>query len=487
MKQQAVNPYLPGYEYVPDGEPHIFNGRVYVYGSHDKYNGPIFCMNDYVCWSAPVNDLSDWRYEGVIYRKKQDPHNTFGLHGLYAPDVCKGPDGRYYLYYALDFYGIMSVAVCDSPAGQYEYYGDLKFPDGHVWGTRSGEPFPFDPGVLVDDDGRIYLYSGFATKIPPLATRMKNLTNEGCVVLELEADMVTIRSGPKLILPTDRYGGRPGFENHEFFEASSPRKIDGKYCLVYSTRHNHELAYAVSESPMGDFSFEGTLISIGDVFLDGIKEEKQARNYLGNTHGGLLELNGKWYIFYHRQTNRHSYSRQACAEVLKRTANGHFCQAEITSCGLNGKPLVGKGEYESRIACNLWSRSGVARYDEKLPRLRLRNHPYFRQTGPDGDETAVQYIANMRDGAVAGFKYFAIYGLAFLSVKTGGKGSGKIRVSTSPEFTNIVAEIPVSAQGDRLISNSARAEVADGVWPLYFRYEGTGAIDFYSFLLGGDA
>lgn len=53
MNRQAVNPYLPSWEYIPDGEPHVFNGRVYVYGSHDRFNAPIFCVNDYVCWSAP--------------------------------------------------------------------------------------------------------------------------------------------------------------------------------------------------------------------------------------------------------------------------------------------------------------------------------------------------------------------------------------------------------------------------------------------------
>ena len=50
---QAFNPYLPGWEYIPDGEPHVFDGRVYVYGSHDRFNGHVFCLNDYVCWSTP--------------------------------------------------------------------------------------------------------------------------------------------------------------------------------------------------------------------------------------------------------------------------------------------------------------------------------------------------------------------------------------------------------------------------------------------------
>ena len=58
---------LPSWEYIPDGEPYVFGDRVYVYGSHDRFNGHVFCLGDYMGWSAPVNDLSDWRCEGVIY------------------------------------------------------------------------------------------------------------------------------------------------------------------------------------------------------------------------------------------------------------------------------------------------------------------------------------------------------------------------------------------------------------------------------------
>ncbi len=72
MKKRGFNPYLPSWEYIPDGEPYAFDGRVYVYGSHDFFNGYVFCMGDYVCWSAPENDLTDWRYEGVIYEKTQE-------------------------------------------------------------------------------------------------------------------------------------------------------------------------------------------------------------------------------------------------------------------------------------------------------------------------------------------------------------------------------------------------------------------------------
>ena len=74
-KKQVFNPYLPSYEYVPDGEPHVFGGRIYLYGSHDRCGSAGFCLNDYACYSADVQNLSDWRYEGIIFRKDQDPRN----------------------------------------------------------------------------------------------------------------------------------------------------------------------------------------------------------------------------------------------------------------------------------------------------------------------------------------------------------------------------------------------------------------------------
>ena len=75
MKTLGLNPYLPFWETVPDGEPHEFGGRIYIYGSHDTLGGSTFCDQDYVCWSAPVEDPGNWRYEGVIYSKMQDPLN----------------------------------------------------------------------------------------------------------------------------------------------------------------------------------------------------------------------------------------------------------------------------------------------------------------------------------------------------------------------------------------------------------------------------
>ena len=102
--KQAFNPYLPSYEYVPDAEPHIVDGRIYIYGSHDLFNGLNFCLGDYVCWSAPVDDLGNWKYEGCIYKREQDPAapRIRLTNGLAAPDMVQGPDGRFYLYYFIN-------------------------------------------------------------------------------------------------------------------------------------------------------------------------------------------------------------------------------------------------------------------------------------------------------------------------------------------------------------------------------------------------
>ena len=237
MRKQAVNPFLPSYEYIPDGEPYVFEDRVYLYGSHDKFNGKEYCENNYVCWSAAVDDLGNWRYEGIIYEKTQDPIcDDVEKRLLFAPDVQVGADGRYYLYYAFDFLGVISVAVCDTPAGKYEFYGHVHYADGILLGSKEGDQFQFDPGVLVDDDGRVYLYSGFCPVDGPWEYfGLPKPIIEGGMVIELEKDMVTVKKNPKVILPYVVNGKGTSFEGHEFFEAPSMRKIKDKYYFIYSS------------------------------------------------------------------------------------------------------------------------------------------------------------------------------------------------------------------------------------------------------------
>ena len=473
-KNQAVNPFLPSYEYVPDGEPHIFGDRVYLYGSHDRFGGTKYCMNDYVCYSAPVDDLTDWKYEGISYHKEQDPAWEKG-NIIQAPDVAQGPDGRYYLYYALGMIPFVSVAVANRPQGPFEYYGAVQYEDGIPVGMKEHDVFMFDPGIFVDEDGRIWLYTGFAPKPEGIYLEFaKEVQLDGAYVTELLPDMRTAKSAPKRFLPKIGDSAGSGFEGHEFYEAASMRKKDGIYYFVYSSIKSHELCYAFSNHPDRDFRYGGILVSNGNV---GFQGNEDAEYYTGNTHGGLLNLKERWYIFYHRQTNRCEFSRQACAEEIS-FRNGRFAQAEMTSCGLNGGPLTGEGIYPAYIACVLQGKDGAYAYNDSQD-IDPDDYPYMTQTGEDREADGDQYIANMRDGAVAGFKYFRFSGERRFVIQISGNANGKLEILT--DFKGkVLDEIPVKAAGE-MTQVSSKNLVIDGVQAIYFRYRGAGTVNLHAF------
>ena len=478
MKNQAFNPFLPSWEYVPDGEPRVFEDRLYLYGSHDQFNGADFCLNDYVCWSAPLDDLSDWRYEGVIYRKDQDPRNPKGKMRMNAPDCVRGTDGRYYLYYQLHALACTCVAVADSPTGPFEYYGSVQHADGTPYGEKKGDAYAFDPGVLVDDDGKVYLYVGFApVGMFKTVFKLMGAIVEESICLELEPDMKTVCGQGHPIVPGPTKARGTEYEGHGFYEASSIRKVNGKYYYVYSSSLSHELCYAVSDKPTGGFRYGGTLVSIADI---GYKGNTTPLNYTGNTHGGMAEVNGQWYIFYHRQTNKIKCSRQACAGKLRILPDGSIPQVEMTSCGLNDCPLPGKGRYEARIACNLSGRNGTVKSDVARKKDKKNLLPYFTQSGGDREENGDQYIANLRDGAWCGFKYFSFDGTERrITVTVRGDAAGALKVYTSRNLSP-VASIPVKPS-ESWTGFTGAFRIPAGIVPLYFVYEGAGSMDFQTF------
>ena len=252
-------------------------------------------------------------------------------------------------------------------------------------------------------------------------------------------------------------------------------ELDGKYYFIYSSILSHELCYAVSKRPDGDFIFGGTLVSNGDI---GYKGNKIPKNYMGNTHGSLVQVKEQWYVFYHRQTNRHQYSRQGCAEKIT-FKDGHFEQAEITSCGLNKGGLVAGG-YSTHIACNLWSKDGALTYQNNGS-PETENHPYFTQTGDDREEDGDQYIANMQDGATAGYKYFAINSISHIEACVSGTANGII------EVRNELAQDPFARITINVEKETKRFEVECEVKfdveqvALYFTYKGHGYVNFHGF------
>lgn len=518
MKKQVYNPYLPLNTYIPDGEPHVFGDRVYIYGSHDREGGDRFCELDYECFSAPVDDLSDWRSEGIIYKCSQDPHITDNRQDMYAPDVVRGGDGRYYLYYALGgFEGPISVAVCDTPAGKYEYLGDVHYPDGRMFDRY----IPFDPGV-INDDGQIRLYYGWGLgydlrqmdeqQVMPIYKMLfgkeadevsrEALPILGANTVALADDMLTVLGEPARVLDA-AIAAKPGtpLYDHAFFEAASIRKFNGLYYFIYSSSVNHELCYATSHYPDRDFTYRGVIISNGDIGYAGRRPEDRLAA-TGTNHGSIECIKGKYYIFYHRNTHNTSFSRQGCAEPITLGPDGTIAQVEMTSCGLNGGPLMAQGEYPAAIACNLTH--------GHMPHLGQQENPGSPNINHEG---ALQFITDIEDRTWIGFKYFQFEGNERVSVTTRGRGSGMMCVATAlggevlaripvgggtadtaidgagdvaaaPDGAAPDAEIApagVSAAAKWRTSSPAAINVTSGIHALYFCFEGTGTIDFLKF------
>lgn len=483
MKRQCFNPYLPSWEYIPDAEPRLFDGRVYIYGSHDRFGSKEYCVNDYVSWSAPEDDLSDWRYEGIIFRKDQTPWNTKNLL-YYAPDVVQGTDGKYYLFYSVQNSSIASVAVCDTPAGKFEYLGDVHFPDGRVYGSNPEDWFLFDPAVLVDDDGRIYLYAGSGQP------SNGNFGHEikGLFVMELSSDMLTIIGEPTIILPADFNPKRPNY-----WEGPSIRHIGKWYYLVYPATDITGLNYAMSLFPDKGFIHKGPIHSSSDIGLNG-RKLMNAAYPMGNSHGGMVCVKGQWYIFDHRRTGE-TTNRQPVAERIEIKEDGSISMVESTSCGLNEGPLRGIGTYPAHIACCLKS-SGFFGLHNPM------GGPYITQDGPDYEpkepadgevnvdtETNAPKarICGIKNGCVVGYKYFDLTETKHITITARG-GDGIMEILGSEDGQS-VGEIRISHHWNNMGTDlntanlSQKAGCPVGRCPLYLRYKGRGNVELLQFTL----
>lgn len=369
------NPILPLWEYIPDGEPRVFGDRVYLYGSHDRAACNAFCDFKLKVWSAPLNDLNNWQCHGDSFRTRDGERKAdtpWTDRELYAPDVIE-KDGKYYLYsYIVGSKG--AVGVSDRPEGPFKLLSSYKYD------CKVGDDGIFnDPGVLVDDDGRIYIYYGFTE------SNMNEINPE---------NMYEIIDGSYKRPVIDDNESVPA--ERRFFEASSPRKINGRYYIIYSPFMGSRLAYATSDSPVGPFTYRGYIID-NSVDYPG-----------GNDHGSVCCINGQWYIFYHKMTNNTIMSRRACVEKIEILPDGTIPPVEMTSLGFEDS-LDPYKITPAEIACVL---KGGCFVTEK--------------------DLFTRVITNVTDGCIIGYKYFD-FGEDFtgdkmrLSLKTKGCGT-KCRV-----------------------------------------------------------
>lgn len=422
----AVNPYLPLWEFIPDGEPYVFEDpdnpgqyRVYVYGSHDNLI-QYYCGRDQVVWSAPVDNLMNWRLDGTIFENKKNAKGQY-LYAdsvgdvLYAPDVTLVTDANgkktYYLYPNVQ-HDLRSglIAKSDRPDGPFEVCNwDPKDPD------RTTGILRFDPAVFVDDDGRVYGYWGF----------------ERSYGAELDPNtMCTVKPGTKVV--EDMVSGRYQEGVYHFFEASSIRKIKDKYVFIYSRwaqngewglpETNYTLAYCYSNSPLGPWTYGGTIIDGRGREPFGSDQCTFTATPTGNTHGSICEIDGKWWVFYHRQAGTSEYSRQAMVAAI---------DVEVTE-GPEGTVKITEGEFTSEgfevngLNPMEWHSAGIACYftgpepaHQEYPNViypgshteihRLSAEALAKVTESKdwyNEEINTCYMVNNVDGSTVGYKYF---------------------------------------------------------------------------------
>ena len=305
------------------------------------------------------------------------------------------------------------------------------------------------------------------------------------VQVETDRDILkktTVLSGDELryigVLTGEEAKGT-AYEQQPFGEASSMRKFNGKYYFIYSSLNSHNLCYAVSNYPDHGFEYGGILVSCGDIGLPGVPDPNHARMCTGNTHGSLIEIGGKYYIFYHRHSNRKQSSRQACAEQI-RFEDGKFYQAEMTSCGLNNEPLSGKGTYPTYIACNVYGKSGT-RFMSML-KYRKADNPFLTQHGKDREEGEDQYVSNFCTDCTVGFKYFDLSETETVAVHLQGYGNGCAVTVRTQENGEIICRIPVETALEPKVFTGKLPAGLGKKEALYFSVEGKGGtFDFTAF------
>lgn len=446
----AQNPYLPLWEHLPDGEPRVFEDpdnpgkyRAYIIGSHDVKNTE-YCGPDIRMWSAPVEDLSDWRDEGAIFTHYVDGQ----WDTMFAPDLVEVKDRKtgkktYYLYpHSRGNRRVPMVAKGDRPDGPFTPINLTK--DQRQ--CLPGSMIDFDPSVFVEnitdkkdkdyDTGfRAYVFYGF----------------QHSTAAELDQNnMYSVRPGTKIhdyFLPaSSRYGEvrdpkgteypalykgqNPGEFN--FFEASSIRQVGNKYVMVFSGYSgpdyglgstNSALRYAYGDTPLGPWRSGGVLVDSRGVVLNEDGSKLITTNWGHNTHGSLQEINGQWYVFYHRPPRGFGFARQAMVAPVKiewdkksvakggkvrivgydpyvkgnewtaKASNGdHYTGAEVTSEGFQIFGLPPYNYYSAGIACYVTDHNAL-------------------QDQRDVWNNSMD-LAGLKNGSIVGFKYFGFGGLA---------------------------------------------------------------------------
>ena len=297
LNKKALSAPLVTHIYTADPSAHYFNGKIYIYPSHDIDAGEAFddlgshfAMEDYHVISMDSID-SKAVDNGVALHVDDVP---WAKQQMWAPDANE-KDGKFYLFFpAKDYEGIfrIGVAISDSPTGPF------KAEPKAIKGS-----FSIDPAVFKDDDGAYYMYFGglwggqlqrwrtgvFNADQPESPTAFLPADDEPALlplVAKMSEDLLAFGETPKALEILDENGDLllSGDNDRRFFEAAWLHKHKGKYYFSYSTGDTHFICYAIGDSPYGPFIYTGRILNpvVG-----------------WTSHHSVCEVEGKTYLFYH--------------------------------------------------------------------------------------------------------------------------------------------------------------------------------------------
>jgi len=264
--------YLYPDDYHADPAAYVFNGKVYIYPSHDwrspithNANGEAFQMKDYHVFSMDDVEKGEVTDHGNILDLKNIPWATSQL----WDNSVAFKNGKYYMYFpARDKKNVfrIGVAIADRPEGPF-------IPEKEpIKGSYS-----IDPCVL-EDNGVYYMYFG------GVGTWPDGLVSSQPRVVKLSDDMLQFAEAPRTVVLLNKNGTPITSMDYQFFEASWMHKYNGKYYFSYSTGHTHRLCYAIGDDPYGPFTYQGVILTpvVG-----------------WTTHHSIVEFKGKWWLFFH--------------------------------------------------------------------------------------------------------------------------------------------------------------------------------------------
>ena len=465
MTTMAQNPYLPLWEHLPDGEPRVFEDpdhpgkyRAYIIGSHDTHYTE-YCGNDIRMWSAPVEDLTNWVDEGPIFSYFIDGH----WDTMFAPDLVEVNDREtgkrtYYLYpHSRGWRRVPMVCKSDRPDGPFTPINLTA--DGRA--CVEGSLIDFDPSVFIENitdkkdkdfkkGFRAYVFYGFQHSTACELDQNTMYSQRPGTELIDPFIPASSRDGKLLDKPGSVYKALVKDQNpldFNFFEASSIRQVGNKYVMVFSGYSGQEyglgatnsaLRYAYGDSPLGPWKSGGVLVDSRGVVPNEDGSHLTTTNAGHNTHGSIQEINGQWYVFYHRPPRGFGYARQPMVAPVKITwdkkkvADGgkvtitaydpftannewtakasdgnEYTGAEVTSEGFQIFGLPPYKYYSAGLACymtgNDWMRDNHDVWNNSMNLMGITNKgvigfKYFGFGGLTADSKGVKAFDGIKQG-----------------------------------------------------------------------------------------